>query len=528
MVVIPLMRNLLLLLLLVLPLSFAGSSITEGGNVSYIDLGGVELTRYWAGIVGWMDPLSPADPQQEISNQTVGPVRIYTNYPNGTYYDESMIVVRDNLDFRPDLSDIYSPVAQDFNSTGMFSSFGAFSGLNFSAFSDSPLNTFADPYVSLPCQIGSVTYSCAYVYLENHSFMGVLKFDNGTHQEPVFVTNISSVLGYNGTYFDFQYMVPKEEDYYFYVYPDECNITVWIDGVQTETFPKTAVPYDVEFLVTYENSTTPIDSATVQVIEENGRNLLFPVLYQQKTYSGIGMMETDSSGNAVFALSPTRYNVPDSYNYSAYVVVTSPSYCRANFSIASYDSLSPTYRSSLVNPAYGSQVKSSVQNMNQLATTASSWIYESKYRNASVSVTTGGAVGPMPTLKAGAPNIFNVSVTHLGSPVTANLTVQETDGHIIFVPLQPDKILYNDTGPFQSNQSFVLIPTNYNNDANLTIFVEYGGSNIANLTFTVDSLLEPPTPAEADMDPATNALIASALQNINQVLSNVGKSISTV
>ena len=522
------MRFPFLAFLLVTSMCFAGSIYTEGGNVSYVDLNGTELTRYWAGIVGWMDPLSPSNPHFPVSNQTIGPVDIYLNYPNGTYYDEAMIVVRNRLATRPSLTELYSPVAADFNSTGIFSNFTIFSGLNFSRFSDSPLRTFASPFVTFPCTVGSHSYSCAYTYLENHSFLGILKFDNGTHQEPVFVTNISSTLGYNGTYFDFQYMVPQEEDYFFYVYPDECNITIWIDGVQTNTFPSTAVPYDVEILVTYEDSAVPIDQASVYVIEENGRNLLSPVLYKGRVFSGSGLMETDATGIAIYALSPTRYNVPDSYGYISYVEVTTPAYCRQNFSIASYGSLAPTYRTSLVNPAYESQVKSSVQNMNQLATTASTWIYAGKYRNASTTVTTGGIVGPMPTLKAGAPNIFNITVTNGGVPVVANITAQETDGLIIFVPLQPDKLLYNDTGPFLSNETFVLIPTRYNNDANLTFFVDYGGSNIANLSFTVDTLLEPPTPAEADMDPATNALIASALQNINQVLSNIGKSISTV
>ncbi|MCP4647656.1 MAG: hypothetical protein GY852_07970 [bacterium] len=522
------MRNLILALLLATTLSFADDVGIEGGNISYTDLGGQDLTRYWSGIVGWMDPLSPADPNESISNQTVGPPdTFYTNYPNGTYYNEPMIVVSNRISTKPYLSYVFSPVAADFNSSGMFNVFSAFTGLNFSAFDDSPLRTFANPFVTAPCQVGSLTYSCAYVYLQNNSFLGVLKFDNGTHVEPIFVTNISSVLGYNNTYFDFQYMVPKEDHYLFYVYPDECEITVWIDGVPTDVFPKTAVPYDVEFLVTHENSTVPIDRANIKVVEVNGRNLLYPNLYPGRSYSGTGSMETNPAGQATYALSPTRYNVPDSYGYETYAVVTSPAYCRINLSIATYNALTPTYRTSLVNPAYESQVKSSVQNMNQLATTASSWIYAGKYRDASVNVTTAGAVTGSPTLKAGAPNQFNITVTDAGNPVTANLTVQETDGLIVFVPLQPDKILYNDTGPFPSNETFILIPTRYNNDANLTIFVEYNG-NIANLTFTVDGLLEPPTAAEADMDAATNALIGSALQNINQVLSNIGKSISMV
>jgi hypothetical protein len=266
----------------------------------------------------------------------------------------------------------------------------------------------------------------------------------------------------------------------------------------------------------------------VRVVEENGRDILSPNLYPARVFAGSGYSTADIGGNAIYALSPTRYNVPDSYNYSVYVEVISPAYCRKNLSIASYHSLTPTYRSSLVDPAYGSQVKSSVQNMNSLASTANKWIYARKMRNASVTVTTAGAVGAMPTLKAGAPNYINITVTDAGNPVTANLTVRETDGLVIFVPAQPGKDLYNSTGPFYSNETFLLIPTRYNNNANLTIFVEYNGTSVANLTYNIDTVLADPAPSEMDMDDYTNALIGSALQNINLVLSNIGKSISTV
>jgi len=324
-------------------------------------------------------------------------------------------------------------------------------------------------------------------------------------------------------------MVPANASYFFYIYPDECDITLWVDGVQTNIFPSTAVPYAVDILVTYNNSLFPIHHADVYVVEENGRNLLSPMLSPGRQFSGRALMRTDSNGYVTYALSPTRYNVPDSYGYSSYVEVTSPAYCRADFVIASYSYLTPTYRTSLVNASYESQVKSSVQNMNQLATTASNWIYASKYRNVTFNVTTTGAIeGTIPTLKAGAPNIFNITLKAAGVPVVGNITVQETDGLIIFVPLQPDKLIYNDSGTFLSNQSVILIPTRYNNDANLTFLIDYGGSPVTTIAFNVDSLLEPPTPTEADMDPVTNALIASALQNINQVLSNIGKSISTV
>ncbi len=128
----------------------------------------------------------------------------------------------------------------------------------------------------------------------------------------------------------------------------------------------------------------------------------------------------------------------------------------------------------------------------------------------------------------GAPNVFNVTILDSGNPVNGNITVQELNGLIIYVPAQPEKELYNNTGPLPSNETFMLMPTRYNNNANLTFLMYYNDTNFANLTFTIDSVLEDPQPSEMTMDNPTNALIGSALQNINQVLSNIGKSISTV
>jgi len=522
------MRNAVLpivLFLFFIPLcSAAGNVTTEGGNVTEVTLNATGQTLFWAGIVGWMYAPGHADPAYPISLQSVPNNTIYTNYPNGTYYNISMVVTR--LGEKPPLENISTPTQADFDTGGMFSNFTVFAPFNFTYMLDGPYNTFTNPWSTMLCQVGSLSLLCPYITLANDTRMAVLKYSNGTHEEPLFINVIESKLGFNGSYFDFEYMVPRIETYYFYVYPEDCNITVYIDNVQTTVFPKTGVPYATRFLVTYLDG-SPISNAKVRVVEENGRSLLSPNLYPGRAFVSSGYSTADTSGNAWYALSPTRYNVPDSYNYSVYVEVISPAYCRQNLSVAFYTALAPTYRTSLIDADYGSQVKSSVQNMNSLASTASKWVNARKMRNASVTVT-DGVVGTMPTLKAGAPNFMNISVTVSGNPVTANLTVRETDGLIIFVPAQPGKDLYNSTGPFLSNETFILIPTRYNNNANFTIFVEYGGSNIANLTYNVDTVLEDPSPSEMDMDDYTNALIGSALQNINLVLSNIGKSISTV
>ena len=503
---------------------------TQGGNITAGNLSLNASTTVWAGIVGWLNG-SLADTYSHVSTQPVNDSRIYVNEPNGSYVDYfnySMVVTR--LPFMPNVTEFTTPTAADFADGGMFENFTVFAPVNSSLLIDGPGRTFCNPTCSYTNYMFYGTpYSSAYIVLQQNTLMGVLKYSNGTHEEPLFVGSIENLIGYNGTFFDFEYMVPTFEDYYFYIYAEEeCNITVWIDSVETTVFPSTGVPYAVQFRVT-DNSSMPVDNATVRVVENNGRNLVYPLLEPSKDFKGTADMLSNTTGEAVFALSPTRYNIPDSYDYEVYVEAFKPPYyCRTDMSIASYGALIPTYRTSLVNDLYGSEVKSSVQSLNSLSSTASKWVSAQKMRVITMDVSTNGSYTAVPTLKAGAPNMLNITAWDGTSVINATMDSRDGNGLIIYVPLQPDKELYNNTAMFYTNETPLVIPTRYNNDANFTIVFWYNNTPFATVVFPIDSVLEPPTGAEADMDSTTYALIASALQNINSVLVNIGKSISTV
>lgn len=504
---------------------------TEGGNITAGDLNLTAPTSLWAGIVGWLNG-STADTLSHISFQAVNQSDIYTNEPNGSYidfYNFSMIVTR--LPFMPNVTDFTTPTQADFEDGGIFENFTVFAPVNSSMLIDGPDRTFCDPACSYrDYNFYMVPYSAAYIFLQANTDMGVLKFDNGTHTEPIFVGSVENLLGFNGTFFDFEYMVPTHEDYYFYIYAmQECNITVWIDDVQTTVFPNTGVPYKVEFMV-LDNSSSPLSNAVVRVVEDNGRNFIFPNLEpDDRFFHGTAEMYSNSTGRAIYALSPTRYNIPDSYGYEVYVeALKAPYYCRRDMSIGNYGALVPTYRTSLVNDLYGSQVKSSVQNMNSLSSTASLWVNAQKIRVITMDVYTNGSYTAPPTIKVGAPNLLNITAYHGTTEINATMRAREDNGLIIYAPLQPDKELYNNTAEYYTNETPVIIPTRYNNDANFTIIFVVNNTEFATVSFPVDSVLGPPGAGEGTMDSATYSLIASALQNINSVLVNIGKSISTV
>lgn len=195
---------------------------TEGGNITELEMDYKNQTAHWAGIVGWLNG-SDIDTLYPISFQAVNQSDVYVNEPNGSFSDyEDYLLMVTRLPFRPDIEDISLPSASDFGEGGMFDGFTTFSSLNTSSLPDGPQKTFCDPTcVYATCDIADDSFSCPFIVLNYNIPMAVLKFDNGTHQEPLFVTAISTWTGYNSSLFDFEFMVPTHEDYYFYIYEVE-------------------------------------------------------------------------------------------------------------------------------------------------------------------------------------------------------------------------------------------------------------------------------------------------------------------
>jgi len=518
------MKRHFLIMVLLFPVIFSESVTTEGGNVTQVDLNVTESpTSRWAGIVGWMNHSAVPNPDLSIYDINIQNSGIYTAWPEGSYYNMPLIVTR--LTEKPGLTYLQTPVPGDFQAYGMFWNFTVFNGWDFSLIGDSPNATLCNPCVYTTCEIQAVSLPCVYINLSQDFQMKVLKFSNGTVVEPIFICNISNGTGYNGSVFEFEYLVPSKEVYSFYIYPEECNITVYIDGVQTTVFPSTANVYDLRAVVRYKNLSVA-QNATVYIVEENGRNILLPILITGKKYEEVSAMKTNSTGEVRYAVAPTRYNIPDSYNYKIYILSVDP-YCTKNLTIADYSSITTRYRSSLINSDYSSQVKSSVQNMNALASTATKWVAQQKTKAHYLNATTSGYANTS-TLKVGAPNKINITLYDGGNVVEGELKINDEDGYIVIAPLQPEKIFYSNNATFSTSEEFTIIPTRYNNNANFTIKVFYNYVNVANVTFTYDELLEEPQPSDPDMDPATHSAFSTGMQNINIVLLNIGRSISTV
>jgi len=214
----PLRGSALLSLLLVLALTGLASAAAEGGNLTGVNLNVSIPTLRWGAAVGTMNTSVSPNATLAISALNLSQPKVYADYPNGSFYNLTMLVTR--LDFKPPLANIQSPAASDFDYGGMFANFTSFYGLPYASYTDDPQATFCNPCQFTTCTLAGQNFSCPYVTLKNNSVMAVLKYVNGSRVEPLFVTMVSPQAGFNGSVFDFEYLLPAREYYYFYAYGD--------------------------------------------------------------------------------------------------------------------------------------------------------------------------------------------------------------------------------------------------------------------------------------------------------------------
>lgn len=227
-----------LLLLLIVALAHPAA---EGGNISAANLTITNDSILWGAIVGNLNGTSVTDPAAAISFQEVASSKVYQNSPNGSYAvlaNSSLVLTR--LPYRPDPADLVTPTAADFLPGGMFSNFTAFASLNYSSTPENPYDTVY-PFPVAVCPVGGRAIPCPYITTNPDKRMGILKYVNGSTIEPVFVEFIREGTGYNGSDFQFQFMVPDSEGYYFYAYPN-APPQVRIITPQNRVYPTGSIP----------------------------------------------------------------------------------------------------------------------------------------------------------------------------------------------------------------------------------------------------------------------------------------------
>jgi len=208
----------LLSLLLLLSLAITGlcSADTEGGNLTALNVTVDATTLRWGAVVGLMNTSLSPGTSAPIGTANLSTPTVISASPNGSFFNYSMIVTR--LATKPSPGNISSPNATDLDVGGIFSSFSVFDAIPYSAYADNPVATFCNPCVYTTCKVGNQTFSCPYITLNDGTRVGLLKYSNGTSVEPIFVATVYNHPGYNGSNFDFEYLLPSGEFYYFYVY----------------------------------------------------------------------------------------------------------------------------------------------------------------------------------------------------------------------------------------------------------------------------------------------------------------------
>jgi len=302
----------------------------------------------------------------------------------------------------------------------------------------------------------------------------------------------------------------------------DYNITVWIDGLESTEFANTAVPYLVTVNVKDNSTQLVVPDISVALNENNGNNLFLPL--NENTFvsrsSSIGV--TDGSGNVSFIIAPTDYS-NSGYNLSVGVLSEGDLVSEISMSIGTSDSLT-SIPTSFDPTSLTDHLKTSIFAQSQISNYLFKWANSGVaiYRN--ITVGSGFVSGDL-SIKTGAVNLINVSLV---GGEDGFIVAEESSGHLIFSPeMNHSSIGFRNhsslSKSFSAGELFVISPTAYGFDSNVTITVyNLGGEIINTVELSVDNTLG----FEGDNYVYIDDPLKTLTFKISQVLNNLFRSIN--
>jgi hypothetical protein len=298
----------------------AGTLTLEGGNIVNAMLEVNLVSDKWAGISGDVDDRindTPESFRSEFIDDATGETEEldFRGRLDDRHYFAALPF--DDSDFEPERLGNLS--LSDLEAGGLFDKedFPTFypDESTYDEVHDSPEETFEsteritvfdDPYRSLKTTLHEgVPY-----YL--------LSYEVNGEEQPLFLSSIQNYSScYDGGSCNHQFMLPEinGSSYHFYMLPeiDPVNVTVFIDGEKTRTFPYPARPYNltVETRNIFEDNT--LDERTIRISEREGNNLFTPAVGSTDYTSEAELVTTTPGGRKSVLFAPTKYSSPEEY-----------------------------------------------------------------------------------------------------------------------------------------------------------------------------------------------------------------------
>ncbi|MGM5480825.1 MAG: hypothetical protein ACQESE_00275 [Nanobdellota archaeon] len=377
------------------------------------------------------------------------------------------------------------------------------------SYGDNPKRTFEGNTTDI--LLGGENFTAFVMTLAEDVTYYLLRYDEGSNKRPLFLTHLDYQTCYKGQECVGEFMLPvSPNEYNFYALNKytSYDYRIWVDGVETNSFSQTALPYNltVEVSNLYTSQLEP--GVDVLVGEHNGQNIFIPYRMSGYISDSYTVGTADADAMETFLVAPTVYPSVDNYTIFVAVLKEGNLLSEEELYVNSKDTLvrfsKPLSPSTLYDNA-----KASVNAMSQIANSLFKWSsqflsskrFKISYDISSDSFTTYdyeiSSYLPSPiSLKTGAPNVIETSVTDGGTPQSDYMIrISEKDGYLIMNP-------YTESSPLSEkqryhrqsvpvSQEFIITPTSLGKiDSNVTFEVlDYRGEIVAEKQFNVTSSL---------------------------------------
>jgi len=425
----------------------AGSLPLQSGHSYYTELVTYAPSNNWAGLTITHNLLALSDSPYPFASLTLStPVIQAVQFPGYNLKDDNHYYAA-MFSSTFNLNNVLNVSPSDLDAGGMFDSthYPQFYP-DYASINDNPNKTFCCNTSVIP--IGGRNYTAFHVKLATNADYYLLKYKDGSTTEPLFLVEIKDQVCYNSTACVGEFLLPKSTSAYnFYVlskYP-LYNFTVYIDGVQTETFPQTGLPYNLTAYVVDAYTGEPGRNLSVVIGEDNGLNIFIPYHLSGYVSRAYSVGRTDMNGWISFIVAPTAYPaVPDETIYLAVRITDSILSGKTLLGIANKNSF--IFQSKPLQPSIlYDNAKASVNAMNQIVNFLYKWssqLIQAKRFTITYDLTTGTFTyynyqsgNASILLKTGAPNVITVYLRNGGSYVPGYVQVRETDGYLIMNPV---------------------------------------------------------------------------------------------
>ncbi|MGM5480081.1 MAG: hypothetical protein ACQESC_01340 [Nanobdellota archaeon] len=444
----------------------------------------------WAGltITNSGDPLPSESTTSFIDFPITTPTISEESFPGANYLDGDHYFAA-MLDDTFNLSNVKNISLSDLDSEQLFSS-SDFPDLypNYYDNNDNPQITFQDNMTSI--LLGGENFTAFKISLAQNVDYYLLSYDVGGNTRPLFIVPFDYQTCYKGTSCVGEFLLPTSPNSYNFFLLNKYttyDYRVWIDGIETNSFPQTALPYNVTVQVSNLYSGELVPFVDVVIGEHDGQNIFVPKRLSGYITDSYTAGTTDSQGFETFLAAPTVY--PSIANYSIFVAVLKQNnlISKELLSVASKDTLvrqsKPLTPSSLYDNA-----KASVNAMNQIANSLFKWSsqylsakkFKIEYDVDTNSFTTydlqiSDFMSNPIELKTGAPNVIS-TIVRQGGLIQSDyeIRIREKEGYLIMnpytgsSPLNEKQRYHRQTVP--ASQEFVLTPTSLGSvDSNVTL-----------------------------------------------------------